>query len=143
MCDREWEVIESLRNGHTDAELRSHAAECADCNDLTEVAGALLDDRRTLMREAPIPGSGLVWWRTTMRARQEAAHRAMIAARVVQAALVTIALIAAIVWIGPKSTPIDLHAIFTAMSGFALPLFAVAGLLILAPVAVYFVVTEE
>ena len=51
------------------------------------------------------------------------------------------ALIAAIAWIRPEG--IDLPAIFAAMSGFAVPMVAVASLLILAPVAVYFVFTEE
>ena len=143
MCDREWEVIEWLRGGRLDPELQAHAGECASCTELIDFAGALLDDRRTLMREAQLPDSGLVWWRTRARARQEAAHRAMIGARIVQASLVILAIIAAVAWIGPERSPVDFHAVLTAMTGFAIPMLGVCTLLILAPVAVYFVFSEE
>ncbi len=140
MCERESEVIESLRSGRIEPDLRSHANECSSCADLIDVAGALLDDRRTLMRNAQLPGSGLMWWRTSMRARQESAKRAMIAARIVQAALVFVAVVGAMAWTGVG--PTELHGVLLSISRLTLPLAGVAVLLILAPVAVYFVVQE-
>lgn len=141
MCERENELVDALRSGLVNPDLRAHAASCATCGDLIEVAGALLDDRRALMREAKLPGSGLVWWRAAMRDRQETARRALRAARIIQAVLVMIAAGVGIALIGPQT--IDLSAIVTAIHGFAVPIVAVVGLLILAPVTVYFVVTEE
>lgn len=143
MCEREAEVVDALRSGFLEPGLREHAAACAGCGELVTIAGALLDDRKALMREARLPGSGLVWWQTTMRARQEAARRAMLAARWIQAALVTLAIVLGVALMGPKNASIDFAAIVTAIRGFAIPLVAVIGLLILAPVTVYFVLTEE
>lgn len=141
MCERESEMIESLRSGRMEPDLRAHASECSSCADLIDVAGALLDDRRTLMREAQIPSSGLMWWRTSLRARQEAARRAMIAGRVVQAALVVIAALGAMAWTGVG--PAELQNVFASIGRLTLPLVAAAALLILAPVAVYFVLAEK
>ncbi len=142
-CNREGEILKSLRSGRFDPEQRAHAAGCAACTDLIDVAAAVLDDRRALMRDAQLPGSGLVWWRATMRARQEAARTAMRTARFVQAVLVMVAVAGGLVLIDPKNAAMDVTAILTSMSRFAVPIFAFVALLILAPVAVYFVVTEE
>jgi len=60
-----------------DPELAAHAAACAICCDLVEVARALHDDREVACREAHPPTAGMVWWRATIRARAEAAHTAM------------------------------------------------------------------
>jgi len=141
MCEREGEVIDALRKGLVNEELRAHAASCAGCADLIDVAGALLEDRTTLMRAAKLPGSGLVWWRAAMRDRRETARRALRAARIIQAVLVMIAAGVGIALIGPKT--INVAAIVDAIGGFAVPIVAVLALLILAPVTVYFVVTEE
>jgi len=142
-CRREAEMLERLQDGRPDAELREHAAECASCAEVIALAGAVLEDRGTLMREAQLPGSGLVWWRTTMRLRRDAARRALRMARLIQVVLVTVALTGGIALLIPKGVTIDFDAIFRSFGGLAVPAFAVVALLILAPVAVYFVVTEE
>jgi hypothetical protein len=150
-CDREAEILDALESGRSPAsfgdELRTHAAGCAACQDLIDVAGAVLDDRRALMREAVLPGSGVMWWRTTMRARQEAARAAMRTARLVQVTLVVVAVLVAFALLGPRVAPGDLKALFTASAfsllGFGVPLLAFVAWLILAPVAVYFVLSEE
>lgn len=150
-CDREDEVLEALAEGRSvegfNEELRKHAAECAGCSDLVGVASALLDDRRSLVRSAAIPGSGLVWWRATMRARQEEARAAMRTARVVQIALLLTAVVIAVAIVGGRAVAGDLEALLaSAPSGFftlGVPLLALIAWLILAPVVVYFVVSEE
>jgi hypothetical protein len=142
-CRREAEMLERLRNGRPDAALGEHAAECPSCAEVMALAAAVLDDRATLMESAPLPGSGVVWWRTTMRLRREAARRALRIARLVQVALVVAAVAASIALLVPKGTTIDLPAALASIRWVAVPIFAIGALLIMAPVAVYFVVTEE
>ena len=147
-CNRESEIIEALAAGRPiDEELRNHVQQCAACADLAMVAGALLEDRRSLMRDAAIPASGLVWWRATMRARREAARAALRTARVVQIALLLVSLIVAVAFLGARVAAADLKAMLAAAPagffGLGVPLLAFAAWLILAPVALYLVVSEE
>ncbi len=44
--------------------------------DCAELPAVLQDDFATLMADAPVPPAGLVWWRSTIRARAEAARTA-------------------------------------------------------------------
>jgi len=78
-----------------------------------------------------------------MRLRREAARRALRIARLVQVALVVAAVAASIALLVPKGTTIDLPAALASIRWVAVPIFAIGALLIMAPVAVYFVVTEE
>ncbi len=146
-CDREADVLESAGRGRCDDELRRHLHSCPECHDLFEVAAAVVEDRSVLMREARLPGSGLAWWRVSMRARQEAARTALRTAKFIQAALVVLAIIIALALLGTKVTTADVRFILTsavaALGQFALPLVALGAWLILAPVAVYFAVTED
>ena len=117
-----------------DDELRAHAATCAECADLVAVATALTDDRQDAMSAAHVPPSGAVWWRTQMRARQDAARTARRIINVVQAAAVLIALVAVFLIVGPTLPAIH----------WSLPLIVALALPVaLAPVAVYFALTER
>jgi predicted anti-sigma-YlaC factor YlaD len=138
-CNRESDVLRALTIGRVDDELREHLGVCAACTDLLEVASAVIDDRRALMREATIPTSGLMWWRTNMRAREEARRVVVRTASVVQAVLIAVAVLVAVVVLGVTVPPVkvDYGPILT------IPIFAFLAWLILAPVAVYFAVTEE
>ncbi len=86
-CDRERELLDAIDAGRwaeiRDDELLAHVASCAECSDVAEVATALVEDRGVAMKDAPVPRSGLVWWRMQMRARREAE---IAAARTVSAA---------------------------------------------------------
>jgi len=138
-CNYEAEVLRAVATAHIDDDLRAHIASCDDCAELLSVATAVADDRRTLMREAPIPSSGLMWWRTRMRAREEARRMAVRTATLVQAGLIAVAIIIAVVGAGVTvpAVHIDLKPLLT------IPVFAFAAWVILAPVAVYFTVTED
>ena len=138
-CSFEAEVLRAVATAHIDEDLRAHIAECDGCAELMSVASAVADDRRTLMREAPIPSSAAMWWRTRMRAREEARRMAVRTATLVQAALVAVAVIVAVVGVGVTlpAVHIDLKPLLT------IPVFAFAAWVILAPVAVYFTVTED
>lgn len=76
-CAREMDVMEAVAFGRWPdycPELAAHAASCAVCADLVEVAAALHGDRESLCRAARPPAAGLVWWRATIRTRAEAAR---------------------------------------------------------------------
>ena len=94
-CPREPELLAALRAGAwpagIDEELRAHAASCQHCADLAEVASALLFDRDASIHDAPIPGSGLMWWKLQMRRRKEAACAARRTLLMVQVGAVSIA----------------------------------------------------
>ena len=138
-CNYEAEILRAVATAHIDDDLRAHIASCDGCAELLSVATAVADDRRTLMREAPIPSSGLMWWRTRMRAREEARRMAVRTATLVQAGLIAVAVIIAVVGVGVTvpAVHIDLKPLLT------IPVFAFAAWVILAPVAVYFTVTED
>ncbi|HEX5041925.1 MAG TPA: hypothetical protein VFV75_03415 [Candidatus Polarisedimenticolaceae bacterium] len=94
-CPREHDVLEALRSGAwpagCDEELRAHPPQCPGCRDLVEVTAALFEDRDAGIHEAPIPGSGLVWWKLQLRLRQEAMRSARRTLLLVQASALSIA----------------------------------------------------
>jgi hypothetical protein len=136
-CNRETDILRAVGSGHIDDDVRNHIVACDVCADLMAIASAVVDDRRALMRDAPIPSSGLVWWRVNMRARQEATRVAVRAATLVQVALIAAAIVVAVVVLGVSLPPVDIRPLLT------IPIFAFLAWLILAPVAVYFAVTED
>jgi hypothetical protein len=80
-CDREEQTLEAVMSGRwrtvpEDDGLRVHMDSCPICRDLAIVAAALRNERDEAMREAPVPTSGQVWWRATLRMRAEAAATA-------------------------------------------------------------------
>ena len=143
-CEREFEVLECAGKAQIGDELRAHIDACDSCRELFEVARAVVDDRSVLMRDARLPGAGLVWWRANMRERREAARAAVRAGSVVQVFLLVAAVLIAL---GVLGISIDVQAVWRSIvlsaQTFAIPLLALAAWLILAPVAVYFAVTEK
>jgi hypothetical protein len=79
-CSRERDVLDAVSSGRwphqCGDELRDHVAACDVCADVAVAAEALQDARDHEWGEARVPPSGRVWWRAEMRARQEAAHKA-------------------------------------------------------------------
>ena len=75
-CQREQEVLEAVSCGRwpeqCSEELRTHISDCSICKDVLEVAIALHADRNAVHPMAQIPSADLVWWRSELRARQEA-----------------------------------------------------------------------
>ena len=142
-CDRELEVWRAVDARHwpehCDEELRAHVAACADCADVVEVASALSEEHAAAMRNAHVPASGAVWWRAQLRVRQDAARTArramyMIQAAVVFAALAVVAAIGGFAWMPGVLAKVQ----------WSVPVIvALAAPLALAPVAVYFAVTED
>jgi hypothetical protein len=78
-CPREQDVIAALiaRRWSGDGdELRIHALECPVCKEIVDVVGLLHLDREDLHEEVNVPAAGQVWWRAAIRARLEASQQA-------------------------------------------------------------------
>ncbi len=166
-CPREAEVLSAVlarRWPHgCDDELRVHAARCAVCDELAAVAGVLREDHDAAGREARLPAAGQVWWRAAVRARLEAAQAAArpitwihgltgaSAAGLVCAALGVAwpSLRQALAWTGTRISAFESDA--TAMAALlgdtvmrSLPVaIAIAACLMLAPIALYFALSDD
>lgn len=159
-CAFEQELVDAVATnrwpGRADPALRSHVAGCPICSDVAVFAAALLDDRDAALAEAAVPPASAVWWRSQLRAREEAARLAARPIVVVQAAATVCAfaasallapaalhwmrrLIAAIVtadvWFA--STDASFSWVVGTAAYAAIPMVAVGLWLVLAPVVVY------
>ena len=146
-CTREADVLDAITAGRWPdgcAELHAHASTCATCADLATVASAIAEDAAAAMRRAPIPSSGLTWWRMQRRMQMEAARTATRAITFVEAATLAATVFAVLFILGGASL---LRFNWTALMphvSLSVPLLAaVATVLILAPIAVYYAVAEE
>ena len=72
-CPRESDVLEAVAFDRV-RRLQEHLNGCASCADVAAIATALRRDREAICREAHVPSAGVVWWRATIRARAEAAR---------------------------------------------------------------------
>jgi hypothetical protein len=91
-CARERELLDALGRGFLDSAILEHADECAACNELRVVAGALLDDRAHAMAGAPVPSASTMWWRIQLRQKREAEAAARRSLLIGQAATLVFAL---------------------------------------------------
>jgi len=171
-CPREQDVINAIVTGRwpdqCDESLCAHAAECVVCKEIVEVTSVMRLDREGLHDEMSLPSAGQVWWRAAIRARLEASQRV---ARPVSwifgissacAAGLAIALVQLLwspmrvawggsslgawaAWLDLESTrlllavtnlaPLTTTAVFV--------LLGAAACLLLAPLALYFVLSDE
>jgi len=146
-CLREQEVLDAVRCGRCSDELKTHASECAVCSDVVEIATLFREDLEGGLAHARVPSAGLVWWRAEIRSRQEALRTVSRPITWVQAfggactAGVGIALLGrAWPWLKHALTQIDVSTL--SLSQWSLLLSALA-LLIIAPLAMYLVLSDE
>jgi hypothetical protein len=150
-CNREELVLELVRSGRHDAELTAHIATCDSCAEVAFVAGSIVADQNDALRNAPVPPSGLVWWRMQRRAADDAARdasRAVIAAQTLSFVAAIAIVVALLTTVGGVSMNtlrnlVHIPALAT-IAQWSLPL--VLGLVIclaLAPVAIYFAVARD
>ena len=156
-CPRESDVLDALAAARwphrVDRELADHVASCATCQDVITVATAIQADHDAAWAEANVPSSGQMWWRAEMRARQDAVREASRPVTVAQgvAALAALTLAAVVAWFAWPSVHSGLSAVGLAGDGptaFASPMLlplaiAMGALLIVAPLAIYLVVSEK
>ena len=157
-CPRESDVLDALASARwpdrVDAELSQHVASCAICQDVLAVASAMQEDHEAAWRDANVPSSGQMWWRAEMRARQDAIRDASRPVTVAQAVAVGLALSLAGVagWYAWPTVQGFFAGLFpgspSQASVFASPLFlpvavAMIAMIVVAPVALYFVLSDE
>ncbi len=75
-CEKEPIVIEAVRNGRWEEELRAHVAGCQACADAALAAGFLLEMQEADLAAVKVPSAGWMWWRAQLRAKRAAAERA-------------------------------------------------------------------
>jgi len=148
------EAFASGRYGaRCDEELHDHASGCAACAEVALVTAALAAARLASVRAAPVPRSGLVWWRMQLRARREAEAAAARTVSRAGAGVLASAFGIAVVLLGAMSlgeaggelASQTGAALLAAMrSSWRLPLLiAVVAWVALAPVAVWLAMTEH
>lgn len=155
-CSREAEIVEAVSLGRwenqTSIELRSHAAGCVVCTEVLTVAKALNEDHAAIVPNVRIPSAGLVWWRAELRARREAVRAAERPLTVVHAFAGAAAfgvLFAVLIQMSPWLVQ-TLATFLGWMPGSVTLLrqhltlvLTLTALLILAPVALYFVLSDK
>ena len=154
-CPRESDVLDAVASARwpdrARPELVAHVAACPVCADVAIVAQALRGDQDAAWEEASVPPAGQVWWRAEMRARQEAiraASRPIAIAQSVAAVLVLgLTLVAGGVawpWIQRYLATVRVTEVSLVASPFVLPLLVALGTLaVVAPVALYLVLSDE
>lgn len=165
-CSHEDEVVAAVLSRRWDAadeRLKQHAADCEICRDVVAVAGLLSADQERSRYEVRVPAAGQVWWRSAVRARLEASQAAArpltwfhgiagacavgLAYALIGMAWPSIRGMAA--WLSTATLGVDsgigdVAALMSVALQKSLPLaFVVAACIVLAPVALYFVLSED
>jgi hypothetical protein len=103
-CDQEQRILAALRSGAWEDGLRAHARECPLCADLLVVAEFLRQEAVAAKNEPLLPGAGILWWKSQLRAREIAVRQAT-RPITVAAILATLACGAALLWFLTGSAP--------------------------------------
>ena len=165
-CIHEHDVVAAVLSRRWESasdELKQHAAACEICCDVVAIARLISSDQERARYEARVPAAGQVWWRAAVRARLEAAQAVArpltwlhgiagacaigVAAAVI--GMVWPSLREMVSWLtlealGADSRVADIAAFVTVAMQRSLPLaFVVAAGIVLAPVALYFVLTDD
>jgi hypothetical protein len=160
-CPHEADVLDALASARwperVETGLTQHVASCSICQDVVSVASVMQEDHEAARHEwndANVPSSGQMWWRAEMRARQDAIREATRPVTVAQAVAAGLAVSVAGVagWLAWPTV----QGFFAALvpgstsqaSVFSSPLFlpvavAMLGIIVIAPVALYFVLTDN
>jgi hypothetical protein len=160
-CRRELDVIDAITSrrwpDRADDELRTHVASCAVCADVAEVAAALHQDHEVAFAEgSAMPSADLVWFRAQARARADASRQAARPVAIMQAlglagatGIISLLIGAVAYWVWQRADwltaasvwePIGVDVMGLAIRGV---LLAVGLWLLLAPVAVYLVASDD
>jgi hypothetical protein len=143
-------------------DLQMHIETCEVCREVVAVASMLREDRDATLHDVQVPAAGQVWWRAAIRARLEAAHAAArpltwahgvagacaagLAAGVVNMAWPSIERVFG--WFGERALSVNpgtiaIADLATSMMQRTFPLALVAACVLLAPVALYFALSDR
>jgi hypothetical protein len=161
-CVREADGLDAVASHRwperAEAELVAHVSSCQICSDVVSIAGAFAADHDVAFIEAAtaIPSAHLVWFRAQARARAEASRQAARPIAVMQAlgfacAAGVMSLLIGVVayWVWTRTdwlqTMPTLHVVPLDGMGLAVrgTLLAIGLWLLLAPVAVYLVASDD
>jgi hypothetical protein len=160
-CPHEADVLNLVLHGRwpdrVDADTHAHVAECAMCQDVVEIAVAMQVAEAADTAAPALPDATLVYWRSQLRAHEEAGRRAARPIAMAQGIGIGFALVAFVAvirtfwpWIreygasvaGALSSTAD----SAAASAATIPLWLTVGLVatfIAAPVAIYFALGKD
>lgn len=103
LCSHERDVLDLVAigqwPGRADAQLRAHVAQCGLCAEVAEIAVAVREWNDVAL-VPPVPDASIVWHRAQVKAREAAARTASKPVWVAQG-FALVALIVALVWMGP------------------------------------------
>jgi hypothetical protein len=160
-CPREADVLDAIASrrwpDRADDELRTHVATCEWCADVANVASAFVLDLESASAEATsLPSADVVWFRAQARARAEASRQAARPIAVMQAigfasaaAVISVLIGVMAYWVWTHADWLqalpDLQLVSLDSMGLAIrgTLLAIGLWLILAPVAVYLVASDD
>jgi len=160
-CENEAAVIEAVRRGAWEEDLRAHAAGCSACADAALAARVLREMQAGAIAEARVPAAGWMWWRMQLRAKREAAERATQPITLIEQltyACIALSAIGVVVWnwrailgwfgsLGAAShwANLSIQGFFVSVwekTG-VLSLFCAGALILLCSLAAYFIFAEE
>ena len=165
-CPQETAVVNAVLSGSwphaCDEELVAHAMACDTCREVASVSILLREDSEYSRIEAHIPAAGQVWWRAAVRARLEstqAATRPMTWMHAITAAMMIGVVLAgltalwpilpgafSIAWTITRDVLPNPEVSAAIGEGLRLSLLlglAAAVLMLLAPLALYFVFSDD
>jgi hypothetical protein len=165
-CPREQQVVNAVLAGAwphgCDDNLVAHAAACEACREVASVSVLLREDIDQSRIEVHVPAAGQVWWRAAVRARLEstqAAARPMGWMHAITGAIVLGVFLAIVTTVWPmvpgvlqtlRAASADFFPrteVATAIAGGLVQTVMIgvvaAALLLLAPLAVYFALSDD
>jgi hypothetical protein len=147
-CKYESEILDAVASGRwpdrLDAELREHTSSCRICSELAMVSAMYRDDYASAMDQVHVPSAGLVWWKSELRARREAARIASRPITLVTGIAGTCAIVVLAVVILTLSKQLDMATISAFVVAQPMVLWLVLGVIVaLTPIALYFVYSDE
>ncbi len=165
-CPHESAVVEAVLAGRwpkpCDEALVAHAVGCDVCGEVVAITTLIHDDSERARSEVQVPASGQVWWRAAVRARldsTQASMRPMTWLHGITAAVAVGVMLAVIGVTWPMLMPV-LERLWTMVAGYfpsadvanavanGLRVSAMLGLiaaaiLLLAPLALYFALSDD
>ena len=166
-CVREHEVVAMvLKQQWPDraaADLQAHVEACEICSEVVLVTTMLREDHDAARRDLQVPAAGQVWWRAAVRARLEAAQSAArpmtwlhgiagAAAAGLSVAALSVAwpsVERAAGWLGTRVASVDpaaagVASMITTAVQQSMPLVvAITACAVLAPIALYFALSDD
>ena len=165
-CPREQEVVNAVLGGRwperCDESLVAHAAHCVTCREVAQVSVLLHEDVDHARIDVIVPAAGQVWWRAAVRARLESTHaaaRPMTWMHAITGAIVLGVFLAALTAVWPmlpgvintiravgsevKPSPEVTTALASGLAISAGVAIVAAAIMIIAPLALYFVLSDD